>query len=607
MSARRIVAIVLPELLCEVAAEALFKEPKSGAVSHANSVSHSNGGGEVPLAVVLEADQATAKLDAVNRVARRFGVNTGQTIVEAQAFLSQLVVRTLAPEKVRAALARVAEVALAYGSVVSVESEGLLDGRSAPDTVWIDITGAAHLRGGEQELAEELHDQVRALGHEVRLAIASGKHIAQAIARWGTPTAHLQSRSAPRVLVVPEEQTVRTLASLPIVALPLEKERAAWLSRLGVLSIADLTRLPRKSAVSRLGADADRILDLCQGIDEAPLLAYRPERQLVEERSWEHPVTGCEPLVFALRGLTSRLSARLAGRGEAAQVIELQVLLDKSIAELRKTPFVIELRFELAFPIWRERELLKILCSRLERLSLNAPSVGLRCSVPSITHAVERQLDLSRVLGGRFSNLRGQEDLPVLLAELNADIGKENVGVLAVNSDHRPEAKSVLVPALFDHDQGQQRATPGAKTKKRRKRQPLRVAPKHPVRVDPKFQLRKTSPPQAPTQTPKSFPRLAQPSANAFCGLGAMITRLLAAPVPLKAPLKPGAVLSVGAQLYSIESMNFACRLEAVEWWTRPVSRDYFKVMLKGAYGVFEGLVYVELDSGKRFLQAIVD
>ena len=59
----------------------------------------------------------------------------------------------------------------------------------------------------------------------------------------------------------------------------------------------------------------------------------------------------------------------------------------------------------------------------------------------------------------------------------------------------------------------------------------------------------------------------------------------------------------MGAQLYSIESMHFACRLDAVEWWTRPVSRDYFKVMLKGAFGVFEGLVYVELDSGKRYLQ----
>jgi len=86
-----------------------------------------------------------------------------------------------------------------------------------------------------------------------------------------------------------------------------------------------------------------------------------------------------------------------------------------------------------------------------------------------------------------------------------------------------------------------------------------------------------------------------------------MTTRLLAAPVPLKAPLKEGAVLSVGGQLYSIEAMKFSCRLDAVEWWTRPVSRDYFKVMLKGAYGVFEGLVYVELDSGKRYLQAIVD
>ena len=608
MSGRRVVAVVLPELLCEVAAEAWLKEPQQGSLT------------EVPLAVVLDVDPTAAKLDAVNRVARRFGVNTGQTIVEAQAFLSQLVVRRLAPEKVQAALARVAEVALAYGSLVSVElaqslkdgSVALKDGRPAPDTVWIDITGAAHLRGGEQELAEELYDQVRALGHEVRLAIAGGKHIAQAIARWGTPATDSRSgrerqpsiARVQRVLVVPEEQTVRTLASLPIVALPLERERAAWLSRLGVLSVADLTNLPRKSAASRLGADADRVLDLCQGIDEAPLVAYHPERRLVEERSWEHPVTGYEPLVFALRGLVSRLSARLAGRGEAAQVIELQVFLDKSIAALRKTPAVVELRFELASPLWRERELLKILCSRVERLSLKAPSVGVRCCIPSITHAVERQLDLSRVLGGRFSNTRGQEDLPVLLAELNADIGKENVGVLAVNNDHRPEAKSLLVPALSDHDHEQQAARAGAKGNKakgnkRRKRQP--------VRVDPKFQLRKTCPVRVADAAQERFPRLGAPAANAFCGLGAMITRLLAAPVPIKVPLKPGAVLSVGTQLYSIESMSFACRLDAVEWWTRPVSRDYFKVMLKGAYGVFEGLVYVELDTGKRYLQAIVD
>jgi len=500
-----------------------------------------------------------------------------------------LVVRTLAPEKVQAALARVAEVALGYGSVVSVESALLTDGRPAADTVWVDITGAAHLKGGEQELAEELRDQVRALGHEVRLAIANGKHVAQAIARWATPE--------PRGIVVPTEQTVRTLAALPIVALPLDKERAAWLLRLGVLTVADLTNLPRKAAVSRLGADADRVLDLCRGIDDDPLDAYRPARQLVEERSWEHPVTGSEPLVFALRGLTSRLSARLAGRGEAAQVIELSVLLDKSIAELRKTPPVVELRFELASPLWRERELMKVLCSRVERLSLKAPSIGLRCCIPSITHAVERQLDLSRVLGGRFSSTRGHEDLPVLLAELNADIGKENVGVLVVNNDHRPEAKSVLGPALAEPEEEGGKAVRNtaarSKTKQRRKRPATRMSPM--------FQPRKTSPPQSSVAIASS------PSPSTFCGLGAMVTRLLSAPVPIKVPLKPGAVLSLGAQLYSIESMNFACRLDAVEWWTHPVSRDYFKVMLKGAYGVFEGLVYVELDSGKRYLQAIVD
>ncbi len=570
MPARRIVAVVLPELLCEVAFESL----QSGQAPRSLH--------EVPLAVVLDTQQTTARLDAVNRVARRYGVTEGQTVVEANAFLTQLVVRTVSREKILAALARVAEVAMAFGSLVSIESEAeLSDSRSAPDTIWVDITGSAHLRGGEHELAEALEEQVRALGHVVRVAVASGKLLAQAFARWSRPSA------SQRALVVPEPSTKQLLAELPVVALPLEKESAAWLVRLGVFSVAELMALPRKSAVSRLGVGADRVLDLCAGKDTAPLVAYQPPRKLVEERFWEQPVDGIEPLIFALRGLASRISARLAGRGEAAQLVELTISLDRSIAELRQVPATLELTFELASPLWKERDLSKVLLSRLERLTLGAPSLGVRWVVPKITRAAEKQLDLSRVAGGSFAGTRGLEDLPVLLAELNADIGQSCVGVLALRDEHRPELQSQLVPALAMNNEF------GVESRKPKRSRSLRQhqrLPRHaPVLEKPR--LRKV---------------LAKLPLEEYV-LGSTPTRLLPVPVQITAPLKRGATLSLGAQIYLIEQLSFEQRLEAIHWWQHPVRRDYFKVNLKGSKGRLEALVYVERDTKKRYLQAIAD
>jgi len=71
--------------------------------------------------------------------------------------------------------------------------------------------------------------------------------------------------------------------------------------------------------------------------------------------------------------------------------------------------------------------------------------------------------------------------------------------------------------------------------------------------------------------------------------------------------LKPGTAISVGHKLYSIETLSFVQRLDAVQWWVHPVARDYFKVLLRGPRSVLEALVYVERDSGKRYLQAIID
>jgi hypothetical protein len=84
--------------------------------------------------------------------------------------------------------------------------------------------------------------------------------------------------------------------------------------------------------------------------------------------------------------------------------------------------------------------------------------------------------------------------------------------------------------------------------------------------------------------------------------------RLLKKPLAVNASFKVGSALTLGRDLYTIESVEFVQRLESVEWWSdEETSRDYVRVWLRGRELGFAALAYVDRNSGKRFLQAVYD
>jgi protein ImuB len=569
---RRVLALVLPDLLVELALRQRL------AMADVPQLAHQ------PLGVVLVDEPArpepqqlslsvagkplTAEdelpvsepLAAVNREAERFGVRARQTIAQASALVSQLVVAKVKRVDVERALGSLAEVALGYGATVAV---------AAPDTVWVDITGAAHLFGSEEALAQDLAERVRELGHRVKIAVSVGPELARAFARWSVPARRAGTEAG--VWVVSPTRTALAAAELPIHALPLSADNLGYLTRLGLLTCGELSRQPRSALAPRLGKEAARVLELCDGADNTPLVPYQPPRLLEEESSWDDAVSGTEPLGFVLRGLAARISARLTARGEAAELLDVTLLHDPVIARFRGVPVQTVLHFKLSQPLHREAELRRIVASRLERLKLEAPSVGMKLTVPRLAPAVQRQLSLTELLAGDTSG--GEEDLPLVLAELAADIGEEQVGVLSLVDAYRPEAQSTLGAALPEREQYGKR-----KTKK------SRVEP----RLSPKAALRKTEPP--------IWSRLPSPP-----------TRLLPHPVELSSVISVGSTLLLGHTLYTIERLRFEQRLDAVEWWSRPVARDYLRLWLSSESGGLDALVYVDRHSGRRFLQAVGD
>ena len=372
---RRVVAIILPELLTELASARLSTPVSSSRFQSEGSAqrrqadrrrgSLARRSAALPLGVLLvdsvakgegaeASDGDTAQQDlpgkgilaAVNHTAESFGVRVGQTVTEAHAFVARLVVREVTRAQLLSRLGEVAEVALGFGPTVSIE---------APDTVWVDVTGASHLAGGEEALALELAGRVRALGHAVRVGVANGPRLAQAFARWG----RLNREGC---LVVPREETARLVHELPVRALPIDAERAAWLVRLGVLTFGAVSALPRAAAASRLGDMASSVLDLAEGRDDSPLVAYIPPSIPHEETAWDEPIDGTEPLLFVLRGLVSRLSARLEGRGEAVQSLNVVISHDRAISRLSGVSPETALHFDLQLPYTEQKNYSE--CSR---------------------------------------------------------------------------------------------------------------------------------------------------------------------------------------------------------------------------------------------------
>jgi protein ImuB len=486
----------------------------------------------------------------------------GQSIAEAGALVAWLEIHRVTELGIDQALAAVADVAFGFGATVSVRS---------PDTVFVELGGSAHLFGGEEALGEELVSRVRALGHTVRVAIADGPELARAFARWGAPAARGKA-----VRVISRERTAEEVKTLPVVSLPLGDESRGFLVRLGVLTLGDLAVLPRNVVAGRLEGEVGRALDLAAGIDRTPLIPYQPRPHLDESVRFEQGVSGSEPLLFALRGLAARLAARLVGRGEAAESLVLTIEHDRSIARLRGAKPTTKLRFSLATPLHREEDVRRIVFTRLERVRLPAPSVGLVLSAPVLVSAVQRQLELGEALSG---NAGAADELPLVLAELRSDIGDERVGVLRTLDAHRLEAQSALGP------------TTGV------------LEPKGRSPRAPKRSRRRSETPVAVHVSGASSGALASGE-----GGGAPFTRLLPEPVPLEAALRVGATVAIERRLYSIERLRFEQRLFAVEWWTRaPVQRDYVRLWLRGQGGVVEALAFVDRQSNKRYLQAVAD
>ena len=565
---RRIVALVFPQLLLELAQENApngeLSRHTAIAVVCENDCTSPVSPQQASLGLTTEQEITTESLPridskthirAVNEFAARRGVKTQQTIAEARGRIAQLTVRVVSVARVQKSLETIAESISRFGIRVAID--GL-------DTIWLDITGVAHLMGGEAVLLEDICSTIASFGHRVNACCAWGPFFSRALARYAN---RRTSSKKPVRLLASTERLEQYLQWLPLTALPLTDKECQWFVKLGLFSCADLLKVESKALSTRLGQASVKILSLLHGEDNEPLCVYTPQEQIKEEQLWEDAATGVEPLLFVARGLCTRLSARLEGRGLASQSLRVTVMYDKGIARFHGQEEVLSFELELAVPIHRAEELFRIVAARLNKIELNAPCVGLALELVLLTEAHQEQTNLNVAIS--LLNSADEQSVGLLMTELCLELGEENVGFLTLKDTHLPEQKSQLT---------RQRPKPQAKSWGVIKRCATNF-----LRTPKQERLALPIEPEQPT---RMF-RVAQKVKTAF---------------------RRGQFLSLCGQLYEIQAVGFYCRFHTLEWWSeRETSRDYVRLGLRSGEVHVDALGFRDRRTGERYLQGLFD
>jgi protein ImuB len=269
---------------------------------------------EYALAVVGES-AGHLYIAAVNTLGREAGVRPGARLADARALLPTLrIVLDDAPADEQA-LRQLVEWCDRYSPLAS---------RDGADGIVLDITGCAHLFGGEAALLEQIQAELREMRFHVRGAIAGTPAAAWALARFS------------KQVIVSREDLSAALDPLPVRALRIPLEIAGELGRVGLTTIGLMRQVPRDSLATRYGPDV--LLRLDQALGHAAesitphraLVPYRAARVLAE------PIGTTAAVEHVVLALLIELCERLATEQRGARCFDLAChRVDGSVACLR--------------------------------------------------------------------------------------------------------------------------------------------------------------------------------------------------------------------------------------------------------------------------------
>lgn len=223
-------------------------------------------------------------------------MEVGMVVADARAVFPSLEVIDDKPGKAGALLKELAEWCIRYTPIAAID---------LPDGLILDITGCAHLWGGERAYLKEIVMRLKNIGYDVSAAIADTIGMAWAVSHFGEE----------KRIVEPNGQA-DALLSLPPAALRLEPVVLERMQKLGFYQIRNFIHMPRSVLRRRFGQQLLDRIDQALGNAIEIIQPVEPEVPYRERLPCMEPIVTATGIQIALRRLLEVLCRRLAKEGK---------------------------------------------------------------------------------------------------------------------------------------------------------------------------------------------------------------------------------------------------------------------------------------------------
>lgn len=353
----------------------------------------------------------TETIHCLNRAAEQAGLHRGMRMADARSFCPDLTSRPTDPARDARFLRGLRRWAERFCPWV---------GFDGVDGLILDVTGSAHLWGGEPEMLADMRARLAHARITVRLAVANTRGAAWALAHFAS-----------------DNSTEEALLSLPVAALRLPPDTVTGLQRLGLRQIGDLVASPRAPLARRFGPEILLRLDQALGAQSEPVTPETEPPQFSAQLTLPDPIGLEADVMAATERLLAPLCAKLAVQEAGARRLRL------TLRRVDQASQQVELR--LAAPLRDPGRILPLFQRGVGEVDAGFGIDQVRLEAVQVEPLPVQQIGARTEAPDRLADL---------ITRIGTRIGLENIQRFLPADSHIPERSFVIAAAAFSTAQG---------------------------------------------------------------------------------------------------------------------------------------------------------
>ena len=369
---------------------------------------------EIPSVVVAKQNNAL-QIHALDDMAARSGLSIGLPLANARAICPELTVFDADEAADAKTLNDIADWCDRFTPLVALDP---------PHGLFLDITGCAHLFGGERALLQLVCGALTRRGFTVSAAIAGTSICARTLTR----------QTSGKIIADGEE--AGAVGPLPVSALGADEAITGGLRRAGLKTIGDVASRAPHEISARFGAGFTTLLEHALGQGDAPISPRKPLPDYIVEKRFPEPIATENTIAMNLSGLARMLVTAMDKQGKGARRLEASFF--------RTDGAVRTITVDTGRPVTRSEVIDRLFRERLDALNDPLdPGFGfdlIRLSASRTEIVVQQQRDLD-------AHVHDNDEVSALIDRIAARIGGKRVVVHLPQDTHIPESAVLAAPA----------------------------------------------------------------------------------------------------------------------------------------------------------------